>query len=306
VTNFSGTTALLPAGAEAGVRAQPDVARVVPVLAQNIVIEFDGRTQTAVLVGYDPARGGGPWQIDAGREPRDDAEIVIDRVMAGRSGLGIGDTLSVLGTDLTVSGLSDDTTSWTTSLLFVRKTAAESLLQTPGATSLLLVTPRAGTDTAVLGRQLSELPGLDALPKRTMADNDVVLLTSIFNPILRLMTAIAFVVGTLVVGLVIYTATIERSREYGTLKAIGGRNRMLYRLVTTQALLAAGAGVVLGGGVGFASGWMIETARPQFAIAIEPPALARATVAGLLMALAAALGPARVLAQLAPADAFRR
>ena len=35
------------------------------------------------------------------------------------------------------------------------------------------------------------------------------------------MIAIAFLVGTMVVGLVIYTATIERQREYGVLKAMG-------------------------------------------------------------------------------------
>jgi putative ABC transport system permease protein len=139
-----------------------------------------------------------------------------------------------------------------------------------------------------------------------MANNDVTLLTSIFAPILRLMTAIAFVVGTLVVGLVIYTATIERSREYGTLKAVGARNRVLYQLVTAQALLAAGAGVLLGIGVGFTSAWLIETSQPQFAVIVEPSAIVQAAGAGLLMALAAAFIPARLLARLAPADAFRR
>ena len=306
VTNFAGTTALLPPGAETLVRVQRGVSRVVPVLMQNIVVEIDGRTEAAALVGYDPARGGGPWKLSAGREPRDDGEIVVDRVMARRVGLGIGDTLSLLGTTFTVSGLSDDTASWPATLMFVRKSAAEALLQMPDATRLLLVTPEDGSDVAELERRLNELPGLDALPKRTLAANDVALLTDIFNPPLRLMTAIAFLVGTLVVGLVIYTATVERQREYGTLKAVGARNWMLYRLVTTQALLAAGAGVILGIGVGFAGGWLIEAIRPQFAIAIEPPAIARATAAGLLMALAAALFPARVLAQLAPADAFRR
>ena len=38
-------------------------------------------------------------------------------------------------------------------------------------------------------------------------------------------------------GLVIYTATVERQREYGVLKAVGTRNGMLYRVVTLQALI---------------------------------------------------------------------
>ena len=44
---------------------------------------------------------------------------------------------------------------------------------------------------------------------------------------------------SLVVGLVIYAATVERRREYGMLKALGAPNRMLYSVVGFQAAAAA-------------------------------------------------------------------
>src|SRR3712207_8259794 len=43
-----------------------------------------------------------------------------------------------------------------------------------------------------------------------------------------------FVVGTAIIGLIIYTATVEKTREYGILKAIGLSNRRLYSLVFQQ------------------------------------------------------------------------
>ena len=64
--------------------------------------------------------------------------------------------------------------------------------------------------------------------------NDKQIVADIFDQVILLMLAAAFIVGALVVGMVIYTATIERRGEYGILKAIGARNGMLYRIVVSQ------------------------------------------------------------------------
>ena len=113
------------------------------------------------------------------------------------------------------------------------------------------------------------------------------------------------VVGVLVVGLVIYTATIERRREYGAVKAIGARNRVLYRVVGAQALIAAAVGAVVGIGLAFAAGAALMSWRPQFLVAIEPTAVAIVLASSLVMALLAALIPARSVARLEPAEVFR-
>jgi putative ABC transport system permease protein len=120
------------------------------------------------------------------------------------------------------------------------------------------------------------------------------------------MIAIAFLVGTLVVGMVIYSATVERQREYGVLKAIGAHNRILYRTVVAQALVVAGIGALVGVGLAAAMAQLIMALRPQFLIVLEPSAVAWSLVAGLVMALAAALVPVRAIAGLAPAEIFRR
>jgi putative ABC transport system permease protein len=128
----------------------------------------------------------------------------------------------------------------------------------------------------------------------------------IFDQVLFLMVAAAFIIGALVVGMVIYTATNERRGEYGILKAIGARNGVLYRVVAWQAMIAAGVGALLGIGFAFAMGSLVMDLRPQFLVAIEPSAIVATLVAGLIMALAGALIPARALAGLAPAEVFRR
>lgn len=306
VRNLLGATSLLPPDTAERVRRTPGVASEIPIVSQFVMLDLDGRKQPAYMIGYDSTQGGGPWHLASGRGPRVDSEMVLDRVLAARHNFALGATVPVMGRDFTVVGLSDGTASWMTSFFFVRKTAAESLLRAPGATSFLLVTPTRGVSTAELRDHLDALPGVEAMLKTDMTANDITLLARFFSIPLQLMVTIAFLVGTLVVGLVIYTATTERHREYGVLKAIGARNRRLYGVVMSQALLAALAGAVLGVGLASGAAEAIMALRPQFLVTLTPLAVAQAAGATLVMAALAAFFPARLLAHLPPADAFRR
>jgi putative ABC transport system permease protein len=306
VANLLGATSLLPPGTLETVRAVDGVEDAVPILSQFVILDLHGQKQPAYLVGYDPARGGGPWRLAAGRQPAADDEIVFDRVLAERHALALGEQVELIGRRFTIVGLSDETTSWMTSFLFIRQSAAQSLLRAPGATSFLLVTLAPGVPAEEVRRRLNALPGLNAIDKDTLRANDARLFARFFSLPLQLMVGIAFLVGTLIVGLVSYTAIVERQREYGVLKALGARNRVLYFVVTAQTLLTAVGGAAAGVALAFGAGQLIMRVRPQFLVAFEPSAIAWALLAGLAMALLAALIPARTIAGLAPADVFRK
>ena len=114
-----------------------------------------------------------------------------------------------------------------TTLVFIRKAAAEDLLLSPGATSFLWLTPSEGTSTRTLLSRLRGVPGASALPKSEVIANDRRIFAGVFSAPILLMSGIAFFIGTLVVGLVTYTGAVERRKEYGVLKAIGARNPLL-------------------------------------------------------------------------------
>lgn len=306
VKNFLISSSLLPPTTTSAVRATAGVAGVAPIFTQPVYFELHGQKQFVEMIGYDAGYGGGPWSLVAGRKPQKENEMVLDRMLAEQHKIALGDTLPVLNRTFTVVGLSTGTSTWMMSFVFVQKTAAESLLLAPGATSFLLVTPAHGTSAETLRTRLSTLPGTQVLLKSEMIANDVALLTRTYSPPLQLMTVIALLVGVLVVGLISYTATVERQREYGTLKAIGTRNRRLYSMVTMQAGMVAIIGSISGIGLALGVMQLITLLRPQFLIVIEPGASLAALAAGLLIALLAALFPARLLARLAPADVFRR
>ena len=93
--------------------------------------------------------------------------------------------------------------------------------------------------------------------------------------------------------------------EYGVLKAVGTRNRTLYVVVATQAVITAGLGSALGIGLAYGASWIIVALRPEFLVAIEPQAVGWALLMGIVMALLGAILPARTISKLAPAEVFR-
>ena len=302
----AGVSQFLPRETADRVAAEPGVGRVTPILLMMAIPEFHGRKEVIKLIGYDVALGGGPWDVSQGREPQADDEVVLDRVLAARHDFKVDDTFNVAGRQLKVVGLSSGTTSFTGSYVFAQKGLVDSLVLTPGAASMLLVTPAAGTSSAELVATLRSIPDTNVLLKTDLMANEQQLVAGVFDQIVILMVVAAFVVGALVVGMVIYTATNERRGEYGIIKALGARSSVLYRIVGLQAVVSAGLGAGVGVGFAYAMGWLVMTARPQFLVVIGPSAIAITLAAGFVMALLGALFPARAVAGLAPADVFRR
>lgn len=306
IKNMLVATSVLPSGTRDRVLALDGVESAAPVLSSFVILELDGEKRSAYLVGFDPALGGGPWRLADGRDVADDDEAIVDRALARRYDLAVGGAFDLMGRRFTIVGLSEGTTSWMTSFIFVRKSTAESLFSTPGMTSFLLVAPSDGTSEADLRARLGALPGVTALAKGEVAQNDVNVFSRVIGPPVRLMTGIAFLVGTLVVGLVLYSATVERRREYGVLKAIGSRARTLYALTLTQALIVTIAGASLGLALAVLEAQLVMQLRPQFLVTFEPRTVVTGLAASALMGVLAVSLPAKVIADLAPADVFRR
>lgn len=320
--NTPGSVAVMPPGVKStntgggqllssdtinAVASTPGVARVTPVMQMLAIPELHGRKEVIRLIGYDARLGGGPWDLAKGRAPAADDEVVLDRVLAGRHSIRVGDTIEIAGRPLKVVGLSGGTSGWPGSLVFARSSLFQSLaLAPPGSATFAIVTPAPGVKPADLVEKLRAVPGTNVLLKSQVMANDQSVIAGVFDQIMLLMLAAAFIVGALVVGMVIYTATVERRGEYGIIKAIGARSGVLYRVVAAQALAAAGLGAALGVGLAYVAGWLVMSWKPQFLVTVEPAAIAVTLGAGFVMALAGALIPARAVAGLAPGDVFRR
>ena len=305
--NFMAQTSVLPEALGARLERVPGVVTATPISEQFAMLTLHGRRVLPLLVGFDPGEAGGPWSLASGRAPRARGEIVLDRVLAEEHGLAAGSIVSYRGTPLRVVGLSRGTTAWMTPLAFATRRTLNELSRQPRTASFFLVSPRQGVSPAGLAARIERtVPGVSALTREEAAANDRSLFTGAFNGILLAMVTIAFLVAIMVIGLTVYSSTSERGREYATLKAIGLRRGPLLRLAGVQAGVLALAGAALGTGLAFAGLWAAAAVAPKYLIVVTAGSVASMGVAALLMAVAAALVPARYLARLDPATAFRR
>ena len=194
-----------------------------------------------------------------------------------------------------------------TPLAFTTRETVTALSRQPGTANFFFVRPAAGVTAGTLAARIDRtVPGVSALPRAEVAANDRALFSSVFSGILLPMVAIAFAVATIVIGLAVYSSTAERSREYATLKALGLSQSALVRVVAAQALTLALAGSAAGVLLGFAAARGLAALAPKYLIAISAGSVITIAASALAIALIGALVPARLVARLDPATAFRR
>jgi len=307
IRNFLGTRSLVPAWREQLIRRMPDVTSVVPVTSSYAVLELSGRKEFALLVGFDPAKGGGPWSMRQGDASPNDEEVIVDGAMADQYGLGLGDTVEILGEDFRVAGVSSGASSWMTGTFFITFDTAARLLATGKDPAFFLVKVSDPDRVDAVRRAIIRASGGLAVTRRDrVSANDVSLYAQVFNTPMRFMVAVAFAIGVMLVALTIYTATVERAREYGVLKAVGIRNGPLYAIVFEQAFVASVAGFAVGVALSLAARGFIQWLAPQFLISIEGPHVAALFLVALAMSVLASWVPVHAVATIDPAIAFRR
>jgi putative ABC transport system permease protein len=279
----------------------PRVARAEPILYASLLL---GREEQAVSYVIGFRRGGGPWEIVDGRGRPRAGEIVLDERTADRLGLEVGSQVGVLGADLRVVGLAGGASSVITGLAFVDYDTFARAAHAGRAASYVLVWPRDG-DPGEVAEALERDHPLTVQTREQFSDKEQQVISDMSTGLIRGMLLIGIVVGLAVAAVSIYTATLARLREYAVLKAIGMPNRSLYALVSRQSLMTVGAG--LGAALVLVAVLAIGVPllEPSVNLVVSPGAVARTAAAAAVIALVAALVPARSVARVDPASVYR-
>jgi putative ABC transport system permease protein len=295
-----------PADRQAAIARVEGVGAAVPLLSRSAAFRSKGKDADLFLLGAD-ARDplGWPPAVVKGKKIPGRGEVVVDRVFAKNSGVRTGDVLTLRRDRLKVVGIVRGGNALVYQFGWANLADASRLVQAQGTVSYFLVRTE-GPDPTAVGRRIErQVPGTQAITGADFAAENSAILRQGFLPVLWVLVLIAVVVGAAVIGLIIYTATVEKSREYAVLKAIGFSNGRLYRIVFQQSLIAAVAGFAVGAVLSFGLAALIEGQVPVFVAAIGPGDVVFAGAAAVVMALASSFIPARPIARLDPAQTFR-
>jgi putative ABC transport system permease protein len=308
VENMHMSSSILPPEMIDQVRAVPDVEDAIGVLYANAGIEIGDALIFSYIFGAPPdAPFGGPWSLVEGTGNPAPNEIVIDRVLAERHGLGVGDTVKVMGFELTIAGLTEGTFGMATSVTFANKTAMALLIGvSPQASSYILIQPEPDVDIDAVAAAIREaVPDANLLTQNEFDASDREMIRQMGADVIQLMNVIAYVIGLLVVGITIYTATLERAREYGVLTAIGASSRQLLSVVFAQSFVAAGMGFVVGIVWTYGLVAMMGQVVPEMPVLLEPSRWLREVPTLVVVAGLAALLPTGRILRLDPLLVFK-
>jgi putative ABC transport system permease protein len=246
LTCFTGDTRI-------AIAAQWGVVAAGGVSYQNVEAQHRGQTKRLLVVGAQIARPGEARLVDEGRPIiRSRYEAVVDR----GAGLVLGEQIKLGRDTFTVVGLTSNlVASGGDPVIFITLRDAQKLQfdLTPAAARRESVRSpgTAGTTDTVNAILVRLMPGVDAkrfaqdiarwkhLAALTQEDQETVLARSVIDRARRqigLFTTLLLTVSTVIIGLIIYTMTIDKKKAIATLKLIGAPDRRIVGLIVEQAL----------------------------------------------------------------------
>ena len=296
------------------VRSVPGVER-----ADNLIVWFmtvalptGAKEGTLVYALEDFERWRFPWNVVEGdlTDLRRGNYLFLDDSARKRFGeFRIGEYREVIGHRMKIIGRTRDALSFsTTPILFLdyRKAQEMSPDELSGNTTYVLVRLAPGANVEAVRREIQRrLPHNDvhtqaewaALSRRYWVESTGLGLN------LAMTVFLGCLVGIVVVAQTLYTSTMEHIKEFGTVKAIGGSNWDIYKILGEQAAIAAVVGFLLGG----VMSWFLRPAMANIGLKliISSSFAALVGVGTLALCLAAAMISFRKVARIDPALVFR-
>jgi putative ABC transport system permease protein len=302
VRNLHMVASWMPEATTEAVADVDGVALAEPILYTTDSVAARDERGWAYVIGLTPdATMGGPWDVVEGSGRPGAGEAVIDRRFALRAGVGLGDSVTMLGAEFRIAGLTEGTASLVNSVAFV---SIDDFLARRGgepAVSFVLVRAAEGVSSDRLARAIaSDIPGVNVQTTAAFGVAEKQLVLDMSGDVISIMNVIGFVVGLAVVALTVYIATLGLRREYGSLKAFGAPGGYLYRVVLAQAGLSVVAGFVAAVAITAGLSVIVPQTGLNLELAIAGDSLVKVGgVAAFIAALAAVL-PIRQIARLDP------
>lgn len=302
-----------PATSVLRVRSVPGVAR-----ADNVIITFmeiqlpNGAQEGCLVYALDDFTAWNlPWNVTAGEisDVKRGSNIFMDESAARRFGpFRVGEYREIQKRRFRIIGTTRDAVSFTTSpVVFMDRRTAEELSATMhDRTTYTMVKLLPGADPLAVKAEIRRrLPYNDVYTKLEWAvkSRNYWITNTGLGLNMGITVFLGILVGLVIVAQTLYTAAVEHLREFGTVKAIGGSNWDIYRILGEQALMAAVLGFALGGLISL--GVSPGMSRAGLQVLIQPGFAVAVFFGTVVMCLGAALLSFRRVASIDPALVFR-
>jgi putative ABC transport system permease protein len=280
VTSFSGNA--LSEGIVKLLEQQPHVKMAMGVIVHALELPLnvqgiDMEKFTRMSGGFDYLEGG-PLEGDH--------DILVDRLYADQRHVKVGDSMKLLNLEWRVAGIIG---TGKLARIVVKKSVLQELDAASNRVTMIYVQGDDPKRADELAKQLKKtLEGYNIMTMReflAMFEVNNIPQLKIF---IEVILGLGVVIGFAVVCLSMYMAVLQRTREIGILKAIGGSKAFVVRIILTEAWVLAIGGTILGILLSYGASHLIRT----FAPASMPMIIVKSwwPVAGLITLAGATIG----------------
>ena len=290
----------------------PQIAWAEPLLFGNgNLVTADGRNESMQVVGVRLPRGAaGPWRFHQGcyEDLLQPDAITLERLDLSILGNPrIGDSIEINDTHTVVAAITQSTKGFSGRLVFTTLGKAQEILQTPpGRCTAIMLKAAPGTS----------IDAVRALVQRLLPDATVMTTAALsyatrayyvkntgMGGSFGFSTMVGALVGIIIITLTMYTAVLQRQKDFAVLRALGARKIDILLIVLAQSIIIGLAGIFIGFTLlgGFLQG-TLDSPLPSYMPRWIGPQLALGTltlcVLGSLLAMRKAIS-------VEPASVFR-
>ena len=197
-----------------------------------------------------------------GRMIEADDECMMGRMAAEALGIKVGGTFDAFGRKFKVVGVYDSGVPWEKMAAILPNSAVQKILHIGDSIYMAFLFLKPGADEKAVKRAIEEkFPHLEAVRTEEF--------TAFYDQIEYIdwfvwtITLVSVIVGGLGILNTMLMSVSERTREIGTLRAVGWSRAQVQRLILSEGLLISAVGGLLGLGVGAAGAEVLVKFAPQ-------------------------------------------
>jgi putative ABC transport system permease protein len=258
-----------PGSSILGLSTAPMSDKLLDFIAQQPHVAVVTGTAVQPLSGFDSITGldldqfsrmSGGFHFLSGGPFQTDQDILVDEYYAKEKRLHVGDNVTLMNHQWKVAGIFE---SGKLARVCVKLPVLQTLMGNAHRLSQIYVKADAPDHVQDILTNLRDK--MKGYPIYTMEEftslltvNSVGLLRNFIDVVI----GVAVVVGFIVVFMAMYTAVLERTREIGILKAVGGTSAFILNLLVRETLFLSILGTIVGIALTYGSQWLLMIAFP--------------------------------------------
>jgi putative ABC transport system permease protein len=233
-------------------------------------------------------------------------EIIASKFVAETLGWGLGAKVKIYGAEYEVVGVFDSDLSWENGGVVIHADVLGRQLGRTDSYTLVFVYAAEAAADRVCREIEARLPHLRAVPPGDFTSQYADQL-EVLDEFIALVTFIAVVIGVLGVLNTMMMSVSERTREIGTLRALGWSRGRILRTILVEGLLLSGIGGAFGLllGVAGTEALIAIWSKAYLVASYLPSTFVKGALVAVLVGVSAALYPAYRAANLRPVEALR-